>query len=259
MQQALAECNRLSCNLHNNIYSGSTKRPGSVHSFATGIGSTSVDGTRDWLLSNVLQASDDYSRDLATNMTSLIRSKYDVDDRIRKAWFINPANKWTISPSNNWTAQYTGTQSRLLLSDRLIMFAVIVLNDGNGKIMRRRLLSFSSEDGKPATSMVPVTDVMIAGGNQKNQEVQIASRHLLQTASSAVTTITEEQVSALLQKMSNTPRTGVMPPVDFRVGIPYTLASAYGVEHKPYLFLEIGAVGLFDQLQWTPQQVKNAL
>jgi hypothetical protein len=86
--EALAECDRLSCNLHQNIYGGAIKESGSVHSFATGIGSTSQDGTRDWLLNNVLQATDDYSRDLATNMTTLVRRKYDVDDRVRKAWYI---------------------------------------------------------------------------------------------------------------------------------------------------------------------------
>lgn len=219
-------------------------RPAAVHSFATGIGSTSTDGTRDWLLSNVLQATDDYSRDLATNMTTLLRSKYDVDDRIRKAWFINPANKWSI--------QSTGAQSRLLLSDRMIMYAVIVLKDGNGKIMRRRLLSFSSDAG--TKEMVPVSDTLVAG---EKQEVQITSRHLLQQTSSSVTTITEQQVASLLQQMQEKPRTGVIPPLDFRVSIPYTLASIYGVEQKLYLLLDVGAVGLFEGSQWTQQEVND--
>lgn len=86
MQQALAQCSDLSCNLHNDIYAGSVRVPGSVHSLATGIGSTSTDGTRDWILGNVLQATDDYSRNLAANMTTLLRSKYAIDDRVRKAW-----------------------------------------------------------------------------------------------------------------------------------------------------------------------------
>ena len=290
-EQALAQCNRLSCNLHNNIYGGSVarfvqirvvycifagpatnskkqkiqfaciayvswpghllltarSRPAAVHSFATGIGSTSTDGTRDWLLSNVLQATDDYSRDLATNMTTLLRSKYDVDDRIRKAWFINPANKWSI--------QSTGAQSRLLLSDKMIMYAVIVLKDGNGKIMRRRLLSFSSSSSDAGTKeMVPISDTLVAG---EKQEVQITSRHLLQQTSSSVTTITEQQVAALLQQMQGKPRTGVIPPLDFRVSVPYTLASIYGVEQKLYLLLDIGAVGLFEGSQWTQQEVND--
>jgi hypothetical protein len=86
--EALVRCDRLSCALYNNIYGGSVKRPGSVHSFANGIGTTSLDLTRDWLLDNVLQATDDYSRALATNMTSLVRQNFGVDDRVTKAWYV---------------------------------------------------------------------------------------------------------------------------------------------------------------------------
>lgn len=232
-QQALAECNQLSCNLYNNIYGGTVQRAGFVHPLANGIGSTSVDGTRDWLLNNVIQASDDYSRDLATNMTSLLRSKYDIDDRVRKAWFINPANRWTI--------QSTGAQSRLLLSDRLIIFAVIVLNDGNGRIMRRRLLSFSSQDGETVPVMIPSSRQLL---QQQGQQQQL-------------TTISEQQVASLLQQISNKPRTGVMPPVDFKVSIPYTLASIYQMEHKFTQLLEVSAVGVFQGSQWTQQQVNT--
>ena len=86
--EALSRCTRLSCALYNSIYGGSVKRPGSVHSFSTGIGTTSLDSTRDWLLDNVLQATDDYSRALATNMTSLVRQNFGVDDRFTKAWYV---------------------------------------------------------------------------------------------------------------------------------------------------------------------------
>ena len=73
MQAALGECNRLSCSLRNNIYKGVVRQGDSVHPLATGIGNTSVTATRDWIMQNVLQASDDFSRDLATNMTEIAR------------------------------------------------------------------------------------------------------------------------------------------------------------------------------------------
>lgn len=238
-EQVTSKCNGLSCNLHNNIYGGSIRRPASVHSFATGIGTTSVDATQNWLLDNVLKATDNYSRDLAANMTGLVHRKFGVDDRVQKAWFVNPANQWTVKS--------TGAQSKLLLSDKLIMFAVIVLKDGSGNIMRRRLLSFSSAEGR---QQVPIADFLLP-------KVHVSDRHLLQEnpPASAVTTITDQQVSELLQKMSKEPRTGVMPPVDFGANIPYTLASVYGVEKKHNVFLEIGAVGVFDHLKWTQEQV----
>ncbi len=53
----------------NLCYTGSVIRPENVHSFASGIGTTSTDQTRDWLLQNILVASDEYSTDLAANMT----------------------------------------------------------------------------------------------------------------------------------------------------------------------------------------------
>jgi hypothetical protein len=83
---ALSRCDRLSCSFYNSIYGGAVKRSGSVHSFATGIGTTSVESTRNWIMANVLQATDDYSRDLAANMTSLVREHFSIDDRITKAW-----------------------------------------------------------------------------------------------------------------------------------------------------------------------------
>lgn len=84
--EALSNCDRLSCAFYSSIYGGSIKRSGSVHSFADGIGTTSVDSTRNWIMANVLQATDDYSRDLAANMTALVRQNFGIDDRVTKAW-----------------------------------------------------------------------------------------------------------------------------------------------------------------------------
>lgn len=70
---ALAECTRLSCSMQSIIYGGDVKSSSAVHPLATGIGTTSTDATRDWILQNVLQATDQFSRELATNMTNLSR------------------------------------------------------------------------------------------------------------------------------------------------------------------------------------------
>lgn len=243
-QATLGQCgDSLSCNLRNSIYGGTLRQPANAHPLATGIGTTSVDSTRDWLLTNVLQATDAYSRELATNMTSLLRRRNAVDDRVTKAWFVNPANKWTVST--------TGAQSRLLLSDKLIVFAVIVLNDGNGKILRRRLLALSSAPHENGGSMVPVADLIVDPSSSR--------RHLLQQQqqSQSVSTISEEQAASLLQQMTTKPRTGIMPPVDFHVDIPYSVASMYGQEKSFYSFLDIKAVGIFQGSEWTQEQVNE--
>ena len=84
------------------------------------------------------------------------------------------------------------------------------------------------------------------------------SRRLLQTTSTTteVSTITEQQVQTLLQQLSSSPRAGVMPPIDYKVDVPYTLASIYGVENRFYLLLDVEAVGRFDASA-TKQQVND--
>jgi hypothetical protein len=57
MQSTLQACGMtgLECVLHQNIYGKVVQRPTDVHSFATGIGTTSLSATQDWLMQNVLQ------------------------------------------------------------------------------------------------------------------------------------------------------------------------------------------------------------
>jgi hypothetical protein len=66
--------------LYTNVYNKLIKRPDAVHSLATGINTTSLESTRDWLLNNVLRAKDSFSTDMATNMTNLVRSNFDIND-----------------------------------------------------------------------------------------------------------------------------------------------------------------------------------
>jgi hypothetical protein len=138
MQSALAACcsTGLECVLHHNIYSKVVRRASDVHLFATGIGTTSLSAARDWLMQNVLQSTDEYSRKLATNMTQLVQSNFQIDDCINKAWFINPGNCWNVQMLPTIQAQRA-----LLLSDKMILFAIVTLNNGGGNILRCHLLS----------------------------------------------------------------------------------------------------------------------
>jgi hypothetical protein len=65
---------------------------------------------------------------------------------VDETWFINPGNRWNVPLTS-------GAQSSLLLTDKLILFAVITLNDGSGNILRRRLLSFLPGGGEGGASL----------------------------------------------------------------------------------------------------------
>lgn len=98
-QQVLDACTggadgSFSCAVRQDISKGVVRNEFAVHSFATGIGNSDNDRTRDWITGNLLGVSG-FSEDLAANMTSLVRSKYSIDDRVNKAWYINPGYKWT--------------------------------------------------------------------------------------------------------------------------------------------------------------------
>jgi hypothetical protein len=229
----------LSCVLHNNIYNKLVNRPTAVHSLATGINTTSLEGSRDWLLSNMLRATDEYSTELATNMTDLVRSNFAVNDRVNKAWFINPGNRWNVPLSG-------GAQSSLLLTDKLILFAVITLNDGAGNILRRRLLSFSPGGGGDGS----VQDMTL------HEDREIAPRRALLQAGSVPGVQSDESIIAsALGKITREPRVGTFPPIDYNVDIPATAAAIFGVENRAYTLLNVDVYGRFDDLTKDTQYI----
>ena len=222
----------LSCVLYNNIYGTVVNRPSAVHSLATGLGTSSPESTRDWLMTNILRGTDDFTFNVAANMTDLVRRNFDINDRYNRAWFVNPGNRWNIPLSG-------GAQSNLLLSDRLIMFAVITLNDGEGKVMRRRLMSFSpSPDTADAPHMHEdrmLSPAMPAAGGRS-----LLSIPPIQSDDAIM--------QSALQQISSTPRVGTLPPFSFNVNIPEAIAGVYGVEQKKYSLLTIEMQGKVPQI-----------
>ncbi len=235
----------LSCVLYNNIYNKLVNRPSAVHPLATGINTTSLEGTRDWLLSNMLRATDEYSTELATNMTDLVRKNFAVNDRVNKAWFINPGNRWNVPLSG-------GAQSSLLLTDKLILFAVITLNDGSGNILRRRLLSFSPGGigGGGGGGEDSVQSMTI------HEDREIAPRRALLQASSLPGVQSDDSIVAdALGKITREPRIGTFPPIDYNVDIPLTAATIFGVENRAYTLLNVDVYGRFDDLAKDTQYI----
>lgn len=240
----------LSCALYTDIYGRAVTRPFAVHSMATGINTTSASGTRDWLMQNIIKATDEYSFNLSTNMTSLVRQNFGIDDRVRKAWFINPGNRWNVPMT-------TGYQSDLLLSDRLIAVAVITLNDGSGNILRRRLMSFTSGGGGGGGGS---GSTLLRSSMLPTHNAGKSRRGLLQSSSSE----SDEFVRVPLQpeqldvdettfreaarETLQEPKTGTLPPFQYNVDIPKTMTEVYGVGNgeKSFNVLDFVLYARFD-------------
>ena len=178
-------------------------------------------------MANILKATDEYSYNLSTNMTALLRKNFAINDRVRKAWFVNPGNRWNIPTT-------AGYQSDLLLSDRVIVTAIITLNDGGGNILRRRLMSFASSPDDPST----MQRIMRSSSSSRSR------RGLLQQQSDAGTTEEyvrvslkpeqlepdDEMIKDTMRQIAQEPRSGVLPAFQFNVDIPKTMTEVYGLD-----------------------------
>jgi len=232
----------LECVLHTNVYNKVVRRASSIHPLATGINTTSLEGTRDWLLANVLKAGDTFSTDLATNMTELVRSNFGINDRVNKAWFIHPGNRWNVPLKG-------GAQSSLLLTDKLILFAIITLNDGAGNILRRRLLSFSpSTKGVVGSTHAVHEDREMPGTGQGGKVQPAASRSLLQSGRDSYSpSLSDDEIySDAMRKITMEPRIGTLPPIEYNVDIPLTAATIFGVENRAYSLVKLNVFGKFE-------------
>jgi hypothetical protein len=213
---------------------------------ATGINTTSLEGTRNWLLANVLRSTDSFSTELAANMTDLVRSNFEINDRVNKAWFIHPGNRWNVPLTS-------GAQSSLLLTDKLILFAMITLNDGAGNILRRRLLAFSpgaeTEPGavRPGWPASPSRAATVVHEDREMEgslpPAAFAGRSLLQAT---VRTQSDEEIfTEALRKITMEPRLGTLPPIQYNVDIPLTAATIFGVEDRAYSLVQLDVFGKF--------------
>ncbi len=257
----------LKCQLFSNIYAKSVLRTGAVHPLSTGFGTTSTNATRDWLMQNILRATDEYSRDLSTNMTTLVRTTFGIDDRVRKAWFVNPAVRWTARGLET-------TQAELLMSDKLIVFAVITLNDRTtGGVLRRRLLSFSpaGTTGKSSSADPSTVEVHQDTSEDVPPGTTRTGRRLFQqqaaspeAATPSVIPVsikppeeTEEEIIAMeqgLQRLTQDEREGALPPLQYSINIAEVGAAAYGIKpgedgQMPFtVALRVHTVGRFDDI-----------
>lgn len=190
-----------SCAVRHDISSNTIQNSYAVHSFATGIGTTDQDASRDWITNNLLGVSE-FSEELAANMTALVRSKYSIDDRVNKAWYVNPGYSWTALPGSS-------AQEILQMSDKLIAIAVITLNDGNGNLVRRRLLTASSSSsmaGSKTSARRKSKRAIGTPGSRMKDLNQVLTDAVIRRRSISTPTSVEEKFKEAMNRIAEAPR-----------------------------------------------------
>lgn len=135
----------LSCVIRQDIRGRSVLAPGGVKSFSSGYNESDEGGTELWLRENLLGFTDN-SEELAYNFSSMVRSRYELDHRTRRAWLLNPGYNWPMPE---------GGRTILELSDRTIIIAILTLNDADGNMVTSRRLLSTLGGGRQLLAVVP--------------------------------------------------------------------------------------------------------
>ena len=250
-----------SCAIRHDISSGAINNPYAIHSLAAGIGTTDLTATRDWLTEHMVGVSE-FGKDLATNFTNLVRSNFAIDDRITKAWFVNPGY--------NWATVNTASQSSLQLSDRLLALALITLNNGEGQPVRRRLLTLqgkevpvgtgkqivfetlSSRDVGPAHDQAPsrreprkfgTSPHLPAGAVPPKRQ---GRRNARRSATLTPAPKTDEaKIKEAFNAIAKHPREGALPPVSYDVNVGRQIANILNIKHDRWGMVDVSVAGKF--------------
>lgn len=108
-----------------------------VHDFSDGNHLHDESGCVEFITDNLLSDTN-FARELATNMTDLIRDKYEINNLLSRAWYVNPGFPWP-TPSGSTSLQ---------LADKMIAVAAVTLRDtATGKTAGRRLLNIVNNPG----------------------------------------------------------------------------------------------------------------
>lgn len=129
----------VSCAIRTDIAAREVPQAYAAHPLATGMNTHDLNVDSAWLQTHLLGYSE-YSDGLARNFTNIIRTRYAINDRYRKGWYVNPGYPWSARAGS-------AAQSILSLSDRTIIAAVVALDDGSGNVRRRMLLQIDSAAG----------------------------------------------------------------------------------------------------------------
>lgn len=205
-----------SCAIRADVKSRVINVPYAVHSLSGALGVNDTAGATKWLTDNLLGGGQ-YSQDRALNFTNLVRSKYAINDGMRKAWMINPGFNWPV-PNKK-------AQSILQLSDKTIFIAVFTINDAGGNVLRRRLMSVVSD-----------------GATVLSRKLRTHPRKLLALEPPSYTT----QFMDALHKIQDSPRSGTIPPISNNIDRELTMAAIYEKTREVYKLLSMQLVARFD-------------
>jgi cysteine-rich repeat protein len=203
-----------SCGIRRGIIKG-VSQPGACQDFANSTHGPDPVGPVKFIEDNLL-GKNEFATALATNMTQLVRSKYEINDMLSRAWYINPGYTW---PS-------AGGLSALYLTDKMIAVAAITLRDSvTDQTAGRRLLNIvTSPDGTTDITEVDVMSDSVAVPDVMSNSVAVQGRRLLTTA--------EEDAANLVtatQLLKDNPFRSQTPAIRFNVSIAETLLKIFEV------------------------------
>jgi hypothetical protein len=126
--------NLYSCAIRRSVVGGVSVSPDGVHDFSLGDHSDDDTGCANFITRNLL-GTNEFATALAVNMTRMVRSKFEINNYMRRAWYINPGYEWPPPTGSS-------AQSSLSLTDKMIAVAVISLRDvATGAVTGRRSVS----------------------------------------------------------------------------------------------------------------------
>lgn len=214
--QVLEACNTegsFACVIRGDVVRGEVTTPYAVQPLSSGFNRSGDTQASQWITTHLVGNSE-YGRGLADNFTSFVRRRFELDDKTRRAWYINAGHKWVAQDPDR-------AQSILELSDSVILVAVLALHERPVEAGSRRLLRslfLSSRQAAPG------------------------SRRLLD-----VPTVDRQAKEDLgMQALLRSPRAGSIPPIKNVVYAEEVFQRLYNVGNStPHRLFELQAVGRF--------------
>jgi len=143
----------------------------------------------------------DYAADLGTAYAQVIAKEYKLNNMDRRAFWINPGYEWTPTQ--------TGGQSIFQISQKIIMFALINLNENRGASLRRGDAAAAAPEVSTTRRMLLAADVEKGSGMAKAQiETQ---NHPVKLIASTLGVV-PEQVFSFTVSMALTKEQACTPP-----------------------------------------------
>lgn len=211
--QSCSSDGSFSCVIRADVVRGEVTTPYAVQPLSSGFNRSGDPEASRWITTHLVGNSE-YGRGLADNFTSFVRQRFELDDKTRRAWYINAGHKWVAQDGAK-------AQSILELSDSVILIAVLALHERPLDPGSRRLLrSFHLSVRPPAAPSRRLLDVPTIGRQEKEDMA--------------------------MQALLRSPRAGNIPPIKNVVYLEEALQRLYNVGNStPHRLFELQSIGRF--------------